>query len=81
MTQLKQKIQQLAACKKHTNKSIHGVKMKRWKNDVSRESNLNEIVIPTYDETNFEKELIIRVRESCYTLIKDRKIQQNIQWL
>lgn len=52
--------------------------MKRWKNDVSREYNLNEIVVPTYDETKFEKELITRGRESCYTLIKDRKIQQNI---
>lgn len=31
-------------------------------NDVSRESNLNEIVLPTYDETNFETELITRGR-------------------
>lgn len=31
VTQLKQKIQQFAACKKHISKGIHGVKMKRWK--------------------------------------------------
>lgn len=31
-------------------------------NDVSRESNLNEIVLLTYDEINFETELITRGR-------------------